>query len=128
MEHSCTVVTVATFNTVMEAELAKTMLQAEGIEAFVADAHTISVNPLYSNALGGVKIQVAARDLEQARILLIREPTAESLNEDLSTCPRCGDPLQVKEKGRWGVLLATFLAGIPLAIRKKTRTCPRCNK
>src|SRR5207249_616655 len=60
-------VTVATFRTAPEAELAKTALDAEGIEAFVADAETVTMDWLLGIAVGDVKVQVARSVAAQAR-------------------------------------------------------------
>lgn len=63
-------VTVATFSTPHEASLAKADLEACGIPAFTADEFTIGVNPLYSNALGGIKVRVPASFLAEAQAVL----------------------------------------------------------
>ena len=48
-------------------------LEAEGIETFTQDELTIQVDPLYSNALGGSKLMVQARDVERATEILAEE-------------------------------------------------------
>ena len=63
-------VTVATFNQPIEAHVVKGRLESEGIETFLADEHVISMNPFYSNAVGGVKVQVAEEDVEEALKIL----------------------------------------------------------
>src|SRR5262245_5852489 len=65
-------VTVATFRTAPEAELAKTALDAEGIESFIADAETVTMDWLLGIAVGDVKIQVARSVAERAREYLAR--------------------------------------------------------
>lgn len=51
-------VTIATYSFPHEAHLAKARLDALGIPCFIADEHTINMQWLYSNALGGVRLQV----------------------------------------------------------------------
>lgn len=51
-------VTIGRYNTPYEANMVKSLLESAGIPAFVADEHIIGMNWLYSNALGGVKVQV----------------------------------------------------------------------
>lgn len=63
-------VLVATFSSVHEAHLAKANLEAAGIPAFTSDEHLVSAQPLYSNALGGVKVWTPASFAEEARALL----------------------------------------------------------
>ncbi len=55
--------TVATFGTVLEAELVKSLLEAEGIEAFI---HAPHAHDLYPGVLGEVMLQVRKEDLEDS--------------------------------------------------------------
>jgi len=57
-------VTVSTHPTMVEAELAKNILESAGIEAFI---HAPHANALYPGVLGEVMLQVKAGDLEKAR-------------------------------------------------------------
>ena len=45
-------------------------LEAEGIETFTLDELTIQVDPLYSNALGGIKLMVHEEDVPRAAEIL----------------------------------------------------------
>ena len=63
-------VTVATFTTPLEAELARGRLDEEGIEAFVADGELVTADWTMSNAVGGVKVRVAPEDANRARAVL----------------------------------------------------------
>ena len=71
--------TVATFSTLIEAQLAKSKLQSEGIEAFIVGEHVSIIQPLYSTALGGMPLQVYAEDRLAAERILQRD---ERLLED----------------------------------------------
>jgi hypothetical protein len=53
-----------------EALFLKSVLEAAGIEAVVPDEHTLGVQPLLVNAIGGVRVLVHAADLERAREVL----------------------------------------------------------
>jgi hypothetical protein len=70
-------VTVMQFSSGMEAQLARTKLESEGIEAYVADEHMMSINPMYDFALGGVRLQTKSSDAEKA-LKILNDP---SLNE-----------------------------------------------
>ena len=63
-------VVIAEFSQLVKADLAKARLEAEGIRAVLLDAQTISMNPFYSAALGGVKLAVAEEDASHARAIL----------------------------------------------------------
>lgn len=65
--------TVATFSFPHEAHIVRAMLEAEGIPAIVADEHTINMDWLYSNALGGVKVQVPEAMLADAAEILKKD-------------------------------------------------------
>jgi hypothetical protein len=62
--------TVATFVTPLEAELTRGRLDEGGVEAIVTDAELVTVDWSMSNAIGGVKVRVAAEDAERARAVL----------------------------------------------------------
>src|ERR1700685_2488162 len=64
------IVTVRQFLTVQEAVMAKSILDSAGIESILADENVISMNWLWSNALGGVKLQVRETDVAVASELL----------------------------------------------------------
>jgi Putative prokaryotic signal transducing protein len=63
-------VTVGRFVDPIQASFARNYLEAAGIEAFLADAATVTVAWQLSNALGGVKLQVAEPDAPKARSVL----------------------------------------------------------
>ncbi len=61
---------VARFTCVGEAEAARSALDAVGIESRIGDENIISIDWLYSNAVGGVKLLVADEDRDEAAELL----------------------------------------------------------
>lgn len=73
--------TVLTFTYPYEVVIVRGRLESEGIECFVQDELTVQVNPFYSNAIGGVKLQVRERDLKQA-VEILKE-TGYLKDEDL---------------------------------------------
>jgi len=60
-------VTVGTYSHAYEADLARGRLESEGIITFAADE---LVNRIYSNAVGGVRLQVPAPDAVRAKEIL----------------------------------------------------------
>jgi len=63
-------VTLASYLNPLDAEMAKGMLESNGIEVFLLDAQTASMGWGYNWVVGGVKVQVRQSDLETARQLL----------------------------------------------------------
>jgi membrane protease YdiL (CAAX protease family) len=110
-------VTIATFNYPAEAEAFRLLLEEQGIQTFIADDNLAGMNWLYSNAVGGAKIQVAASDAGQAKKIVKKHQAAkkkliEKLPcEDISfTCEDCGKKITFPAERRGGV-----------------ETCPHCN-
>lgn len=59
-------VTVATFGDALTAEMARNRLEAEGIRAMIMDRETSAMAWHLTNAIGGVKLLVAAHDEDRA--------------------------------------------------------------
>ncbi|MDF1497700.1 MAG: DUF2007 domain-containing protein [Patescibacteria group bacterium] len=53
----------------MEAEVYKSKLESEGIKSFI-DAGVACINPLLTNAVGGIKLLVRDDDVERAKRIL----------------------------------------------------------
>jgi|SRR5579863_2029120 len=62
-------VTIRTFWYLAEAELAKSLLEAEGIKCFLFDENVVGLG-WYANAVGGVKLRVDAGKAEDANRIL----------------------------------------------------------
>jgi hypothetical protein len=125
-------VLIGSFAHPVEAELACSKLQAEGIQARVADANTISIQPYYSAALGGVKLIVNEEDALQALRILKEDLSMESEETGASPaplpCPRCGSTeRRVERKAEpIKILMSWLLLGLPLPFLKKKSTCTHC--
>ena len=94
--------TIASFSFPHEAQLAKTSLDAAGIPAFIADENTINMQWLYSNALGGVKLQVPFQFAEKATEILSQDlsaQTEEECGKNEITCQKCGRCIAVCPSG-----------------------------
>jgi hypothetical protein len=75
-------VTIARFDFLPQAEIVRGRLLAEGIDCRLADQHLVQTDWLYSLAVGGIKLQVEAKDVERAQIILNRDYSAD-LDSDL---------------------------------------------
>jgi hypothetical protein len=64
-------VTIATFTLPSELSVAKSLLESEGIRYYTADELTVQSYNFLSNAVGGVKLQVASSDANKAHDLLV---------------------------------------------------------
>jgi hypothetical protein len=74
-------ITVLTFTYPYEIAIVRGRLESDGIECFVQDELTVQVHPFYSNAIGGIKLQVKESDLKQT--IEILKDTGYIKEEDL---------------------------------------------
>src|SRR5262245_39397444 len=65
-------VVLATYPTVILAEMVKERLSAEGIDSFIADEAVGSTYPGLEHALGGIRLFVDDADLERSTAILVK--------------------------------------------------------
>ena len=130
-----TFVTIATYMDIPLAELARAKLESEGIYCFLQGKHHIGVNWLYSNALGGVRLQVRQEDEAVARKILEEDESSLLDNEELDLpepheddrCEKCGSTdLEFVNRARLSGLL--MLLNIPALFWGKFIRCRRCGQ
>lgn len=63
-------VTIATYDFLPLAEIVRGRLLTEGISCELADQHLVQTDWLYSIAVGGIKLQVRAEDVNRALAIL----------------------------------------------------------
>ena len=82
--------TVAVFEYSAEAQMLKSKLESEGIEVFLKDEYTVDSDPLISQAIGGVKLQVHVADKERARVIYneVRVYVNDKKGNPIQ-CPKC---------------------------------------
>ena len=135
-------VTVATFMYPHQAAMLQAKFESEGILCFLKDKNTAAANPLYSVAIGGVKLQVRADDLEKVMPMLkeagyINDNSVEEVNELTGSipakganiiCPYCGSSEVFRDKTPLLTsLFAIALLGIPfIFFGKKKYHCFDC--
>lgn len=115
--------TVATFSTPTEAQLVIARLRSAGIETNLRDELTVTTDWALSNAVGGVKIEVADDDWEAAREIL-ELPASE---ESLVHCPRCGSG-DIWFRPIGALTAICFSLGLPFPTRKATVDCRSCKR
>ena len=116
------------FDNYIEANIVLMRLQEEGINCHLKDEHIITIDPLLSPALGGMKLMVHEQQVKRAWELL-----EEGEKNYLKTipCPVCKSHsleavfTPVKSKSIMASFAAMFLRGRQPEI-KKTYTCRAC--
>ena len=125
--------TIAKFQYSAEAQIIKGRLEADGIKVFLSDHLTIDTDPLVSNAIGGVKLKVLAKDALKAQHIL--ESIAKySVDDDGNAihCPNCNSSKvalfsTIKDFKSFFSFLVGFLFGtLPFYAKEKYR-CEDCN-
>lgn len=114
---------IAAYSKPEEAHLVASLLQGNGIQVHVRDADTVGNYWLYSNAIGGVKIEVADQDEERAREILSLPKEADGL----LMCPHCGSGNVKMREMNFCTAISIFLGVfIPFACRKVD--CAHCKQ
>lgn len=82
--------TIAAFEYPADVQILKGRLESEGIPVFLRDENTLNSDPIISNAIGGVKLQVYTEDKERA-LTIYNEIRAYAVDDDGNTvsCPNC---------------------------------------
>lgn len=125
-------ITIARFQYTSEAIITQGRLEAEGVKTFLADSITIETDPLISNAIGGVKLQVWKEDEEKAKAIL-EEIIRYSVDEkgSLLICPKCkGNKIEMltsisDRKSFWGFIIGFIFGALPLYMKHK-HICSEC--
>lgn len=123
------IVVYQTFSDPVNAHIVKGLLDANGIDCFISDENIVSVNPLYSQAVGGVKLNVFEKDILRINSLLNAGITTEETEVTEKTdssivCPNCNSQNvayggSVKRKfGLWNMILPFLLMVYPFTMRK----------
>ncbi len=82
---------VAIFTKIHEAYLARGRLQSEGIDSVIFDEYLVGIQPLYSVAIGGIKLAVKESDIQEANVILgLHIQEQQSIFEaNMQMCPNC---------------------------------------
>ena len=101
-------VTVATFTYPHELLFLRGRLEAEGIECFTADENTVATDPLVSNAIGGIKLQVREEALEKTMKILdeIREANYEEAASEDAIDGKSQSQAKWLQRGIWILIAA----------------------
>jgi hypothetical protein len=127
MNDSSQWVTVATASQPMEATMIQVALGSHDLDSQLDGEHTVGVDPLLSNAIGGVRVQVAAEDEARARQVLVEIARDKQVEESLKarTCPSCGSDQgeKMKKPNVIGILtvvtLGAFCPRGPFTVRER---------
>lgn len=125
-------ITVAAYASPWEAQLARTCLEAEGIDSVVADEHLARI--WCATTVGGIKLRVREEDASHAAELLRNlRPIPEIYlvtEADVplpQRCPSCkSDNLSLERWSVLGLLGAWLLFGLAIPVPRKRWSCRGC--
>ena len=107
----------------------KSKLESFGIECFTKDELTVQVHNFYSNAIGGIKLQIRESDLEKAKDVLKDLPDIKTDYPDSKlNCPNCesGNVKGIGLNGKISLILLMII-GLPIPIFSGKFHCFECH-
>ena len=118
---------IRSFDNYIEANIVAGMLESQGIQSFLQDEFTVTIDPILSNAIGGIKLAVFDKDLQKAHEIL-------ALNDDQKkkamACRKCGAEnvayISVAKPSNWITAFLTFIFGNYAAAPDKKYHCFTC--
>jgi DNA-directed RNA polymerase subunit RPC12/RpoP len=109
-------------------------LADEDIKAVLKDENIVAIDPIYSHAVGGIKILVNDDDFDKALKVLdtnesnyLQQAFPEEIISEQIKCKKCGS-INVFQKGSWIVgLFFLILAFIPFTTKRSKYVCLDCS-
>jgi len=122
----------------IKAHIIKGLLVSCGIECFLTDVNMLTVNLMYSQAIGGVKLNVFEKDIERINILLKAEQIEPEtvlpiVKEEAGVhCPLCNSDNvsyggSVNRKFGYRHLFIPILLGLYPCTMRKAYHCFDCH-
>lgn len=112
----------------VDAHIARGVLEEEGINCWLKDENTLTIDPILTNAVGGIKLMVAKSQAERAVDILVR------LRDEAKakiTCPKCGshnieEVSTPRKASNWLTALSTFFLSSVSVAPDKVNHCFDC--
>jgi hypothetical protein len=123
-------ISIRTYDNYISANLALSLLKEGSVNCHIKDEYTVTIDPLLSPALGGMKLMVEESDQEKALDILAH---AEELYLATIDCPVCHHNTlrlvtQVTQFDTWGGKLRSMLVNGQEQEVKKFYHCDTCNQ
>ena len=114
-------VILQSFNNYVDAHLLMAKLESEDIQCWLQDENTVTLYPILTNAVGGIKLFVNKNDLSRARQIFWE---VENNRKKTIECPKCkGHNIELvstpRKAANWfSAILTFFLGDYALAVDK----------
>ncbi len=122
-------VNIRSYDNYINANMQLGMLKEQDIHCYLKDEQTITIDPLLSPAIGGMKLMVAETEVERALQILAE---AEAAWLQTVPCPACGSHslervVETKQfNSIWGKLKSLLANGQAAEVKSFFR-CSTCN-
>lgn len=121
-------IAINSYNNYVDAHIARGVLEEEGINCWLKDEHTVTIDPILTNAVGGIKIMVYKDQAERAWDILSNLKKEQQL---AVTCPQCGsNNIELVSTPRkainWISAITTFFLGDFAMTVDKVNHCFDC--
>ena len=123
-------VLLQTYDNYVSAHIAMGRLEEEGIVCWLKDENTVTIDPILTNAIGGIKLMVESTQAERAASILKEQ---EYEYKQTISCPRCGSHnvelvSTPRKPSNWIMALFGYLAGSYALSIDKVQHCFDCGK
>jgi len=121
-------VLLQTYTNYIDAHIARGQLEEAGITCWLRDENTVTTNPIWSHAIGGIKLMVVKDELEEAKAIL---QTIRSERTGQYICSQCGSGnvefiSTPKKASNWLAAIASFFLGSYAIAPGKVYHCFDC--
>jgi predicted RNA-binding Zn-ribbon protein involved in translation (DUF1610 family) len=119
---------ILSYDNYIPAHLDMGRLKEEGIESWLKDEHSVTINPILTNAVGGIKLMVEETQAQRAWEILTREKAAYIAS---FACPKCGSNKILAEEvprkaSYWLESIMVFFLGHSALGLEKIYRCLNC--
>ncbi len=123
-------IVLETFDNYIDANLVLGRMQQAGIHCWLKDENTVTIDPILTNAIGGIKLMVSTDDMQNATEVL---QILKEIKRKSYACPNCGshniEYINTSQKAiNWVSSLLTWLLGSYAIGIKKIWHCFNCGK
>ena len=121
-------VILQSFNNYLDAHLLMAKLESEDIQCWLQDENTVTLYPILTNAVGGIKLFVNKNDLSRARQIFWE---VENNRKKTIECPKCkGHNIELvstpRKAANWFSAILTFFLGDYALTVDKVNHCFDC--
>jgi DNA-directed RNA polymerase subunit RPC12/RpoP len=123
-------IAIQSYGNYVDAHIIMGRLEEDGIHCWLKDENTVTIDPILTNAIGGIKLMVAKSQVERALEILA---LLDSDRKKKISCPNCGSHniefvTTPRKPGNWfSALLGFFILSFAMPV-EKVYHCFDCGK